>query len=210
MARNADEHEDLRPLLERLAAGDEQAADLLIERSVGRVRRLAHFMLKDSPRVRRWHETDDVAQAIALRLRRALREVRPASPRDFLNLAAKQVRRELCDLARREFGPQGQGAHHATGPAGPAAGRTDEPAGREHEAPGPGPATQAIWRDWLRHVEGAMTAEAREVFDLHYVQGLPQDEVARLLGVSPPTVKRRYREARELLHKACHRDLPRR
>src|SRR6516225_5789696 len=119
MARKGDEDEDLGPLLERLAAGDEQAADLLIERSVGRVRRLAHFMLKGSPRVRRWYETDDVAQAIALRLRRALREVRPASPLDFLNLAAAQVRREVCDLARHEYGPQGAGAHHATGPAGP-------------------------------------------------------------------------------------------
>ena len=200
MARKGDEDEDLRLLLERLAAGDEQAADLLIERSVGRVRRLAHFMLKGSPRVRRWYETDDVAQAIALRLRRALREVRPASPRDFLNLAAVQVRREVCDLARHEYGPQGAGAHQATGPAG----RPGDRPGGGDEAPGPGPATQALWRDWLQFVEGSLPAEEREVFDLHHVHGLPQAEVARLLGVSVPTVRRRYRGALLRLHEATH------
>ncbi len=81
MARDDHADEALRPLLERLAAGDESAADLLIEHSVTRMHRLAHIIMKVKfPHVRRWYETDDVFQNAALRLRRALKTVKPATP----------------------------------------------------------------------------------------------------------------------------------
>jgi RNA polymerase sigma factor (sigma-70 family) len=76
--------------------------------------------------------------------------------------------------------------------------------GVEGEALGPGPATEAQGRDFLRYVQESLSEEEREVFDLHYVQDLPQEEVARLLGVSVPTVKRRWRSARLRLHEALH------
>src|SRR3954454_17307777 len=126
MARDDHAQAELQSLLDRLGAGDESAVDRLIEHSVGRLHRLAHFMLQDFPHVRRWYETGDVAQAAALRLTRALKAVKPASPRDFLNLAANQIRRELYDLARHEYGPEGPGAHHASGPMGPAASESGE------------------------------------------------------------------------------------
>ena len=44
----------------------------------------------------------------------ALNDVKPALLRDFYRLAAVQVRRELIDLARHYYGPQGHGAHHAS------------------------------------------------------------------------------------------------
>ena len=208
MARDEHAHAELQPLLDRLAAGEASAADQLIERSVGRLHRLAHFMLGDFPHVRRWYETGDVAQAAALRLTRALQAVRPASPRDFLNLAATQIRRELYDLARHEYGPEGPGAHHASGPVGAGPDETGGQAGPEGAESGAGPATQAGWRDLLRHVQEALPAEEREVFDLLYVQELSQEEAARLLGVSVPTVKRRWRSARLRLHAATRLDLP--
>jgi hypothetical protein len=46
VARADHAQDDLQPLLDHLAAGDAAAADLLIERSVGRMRRLARFLLK--------------------------------------------------------------------------------------------------------------------------------------------------------------------
>ena len=48
--------------------------------------------------------------------------------------------------------------------------------------------------------------EVREVFDLVFYLGLEQAEVARRLGVSVPTVKRRYRDARLLLYDALGGD----
>src|SRR5262245_16401842 len=117
MARDDGKHEDLQPLLDRLAAGDETAVERLIERSLRRLQRLAHFMLEDFPKVRRWYETDDVFQAAAVRLTRALKAEKPSSPRHFISLAALQIRRELYDLARHEYGPEGPGKHHDTEPA---------------------------------------------------------------------------------------------
>jgi len=69
-----------------------------------------------------------------------------------------------------------------------------------------GPATQARWRDLLLHREGVLPAGEREVFDLLFVLELSQ-EAARQLGVSVPTVKRRWRLARLKLHDARHLDL---
>jgi len=207
MAHRDQQDDALQALLDRLAAGDESAVSGLIQHSVRRMHRLAHFMLQDFPRVRRWYETDDVFQAAVLRLVRALQDVRPASPRDFVRLAATQIRRELYDLARHEFGPEGPGAHHATPPPERGAGGTKAEQWDEHAGSAAGPATQARWRDLLLHLEGVLPAEEREVFDLLFVLELSQEEAARQLGVSVPTVKRRWRSARLKLHDARHLDL---
>lgn len=209
MAR-ADDTKELQPLLDQLAAGDASAADQLIEHSVQRLHRLARHLLKARyPHVRRWYETDDVVQAAAVRLSRALRAVRPASARDFLNLAAVQIRRELTDLARHEYGPEGPGGHHDSAAADPNADRQGEQGGRDHADPEVGPLTEVQWRDFLRHVQDALPSEEREVFDLLYVQDLGQEEAARLLGVSVPTVKRRWRSAKLLLYQVIHTETPR-
>ena len=50
-------------------------------------------------------ETGDVLQNALVRLLRAIEEVKPQTPRDFLTLATLQIRRELLDL----HGPYGPG-----------------------------------------------------------------------------------------------------
>src|ERR1700722_10007121 len=89
----------LQALLDDLASGKESAVDTLIARTMPNLDRLAHFMLADNPRVRRWYETGDVSNSAAMRLRRALLAVKPSSARAFTNLAAVEIRRELYDLA---------------------------------------------------------------------------------------------------------------
>src|SRR4051794_9631631 len=116
MAKQADHTEDLQRLLNRLAGGEQAAADDLIAHSMERLRRLARKMLRDRPDVRRWEETGDVLQNALIRLNRALKAVKPASVRDFIGLAATQIRRELIDLARHHYGPEGDAAHHITDP----------------------------------------------------------------------------------------------
>src|SRR5438105_2429510 len=100
--------------LQRLQAGDETARPQLLQVAYVRLERLARKMLRDYPRLKRWEDTGDVLQNAALRLHRALNEVKPASVVDFLRLAALNIRRELLDLTKHYFGPEGQGAHHAT------------------------------------------------------------------------------------------------
>jgi RNA polymerase sigma-70 factor (ECF subfamily) len=189
--------------IDRLRSGDATARDELLAHAVDRLTRLTRKMLRDFPRVHRWEETDDVLQNAALRLCRALEEVQPATTADFFRLAAAQIRRELLDLARRYFGPQGPGAHQAS-----VAGAGIEPSG----GPNPEDTTRdpdrlAAWTDFHREVE-ALPGEEREVFDLLFYQGLSQAEAAAALDVSERTIKRRWQAARLYLSRTLGDKMP--
>src|SRR5262245_55088375 len=107
----------LQPLLDRWNGGDQEARDELINLACKRLVRLTRKMLKGYSRLKQFEETDDVLQSALLRLFRALEATRPRTVRDFFGLAALNIRRELIDLARHYFGPQGPGANEATPPA---------------------------------------------------------------------------------------------
>src|SRR5262245_7811376 len=109
---------ELQDWLTRLRAGDATARNELVGRTCSRLERLARKMLRGFPRVRRWADTNDVLQNALVRLLRSLETVRPESPREFFALAAQQIRRELLDLARHFFGPEGPGTHHIAQVAG--------------------------------------------------------------------------------------------
>src|SRR5262249_32858685 len=104
----------LQRCLDRLRQGDAAARNDLLSSACDRLQGLTRKMLNDARGVRRWEQTDDVLQNALLRLSRALEAVTPATARDFYRLAAAQIRRELIDLARHYYGPQGAGAHHAS------------------------------------------------------------------------------------------------
>ncbi len=188
-------------LIARLQAGDAAARDALLGAAGERLRALARRMLQDYPRVRRWEETDDVLQNALLRLHRTLQEVTPPSAADFFRLAALNIRRELLDLVKRYYGPQGHGAHHATLDA--EEGGPPEPAGESSLDPG----RLAVWGEFHEQV-GRLPDEERAVFDLLWYQGLSQAEAAELLGVNERTVKRRWQSARLKLHDAMQGDVP--
>jgi RNA polymerase sigma-70 factor (ECF subfamily) len=162
-------------------------------------------MLHDDRRVRRWEDSADVLQNALLRLCRALQAVAPPTPRDFYRLAAAQVRRELIDLARHYYGPQGLGAHHAS--QAPSAGDGPTPAAYDPADATADPGRIALWTDFHRQVE-TLPAEEREVFDLLWYQGLTQVEAAAVIGVSDRTVKSRWRSARLKLFEALGGELP--
>jgi RNA polymerase sigma-70 factor (ECF subfamily) len=185
--------------LDRLRAGDESARDELLSLASDRLTRLARRMLRSYPGVQRWEQTDDVLQNAAVRLCRALKDVKPASVRSFINLAAVQIRRELIDLARHYEGPEGMGRHQArgAGPHGPG----------EVAAESDDPDRLAVWGEFHEAVE-SLSAEAREVFDLLWYQGLSQGEAAALLGVSVRVVKYRWRMARLEIHQRLGGRMP--
>jgi RNA polymerase sigma-70 factor (ECF subfamily) len=195
----------LQHWLDRMREGDGQARDRLIAHAAERLRRLARKMLRRFPALRRWEQTDDVLQNATLRLHRALAELRPESARHFYNLAAVQVRRELLDMARHHFGPQGQAAKHHTEGAGPAG---DEGGPLEREPDGTeGPDTLEGWTRFHEAVE-ALPEEEREVFNLLWYEGLDQPGAAAVLGVGLRTVKRRWQQARLLLYEALGGEPP--
>jgi RNA polymerase sigma-70 factor (ECF subfamily) len=182
--------------LERLRQGDEaaaqQARNEVIHHACQRLEGLTRRMLRHYPRLRRWEQTGDVLQNAVLRLHHCLATVRPESPAQFYGLAATQIRRELIDLARHHFGPQGAGVHHHTDRIG-RAGEHSPVANRED--PTGEPAKLAEWTEF--HEKAAQLPDAeRAVFDLLWYEGLTQGEAASVLGVTERTIKNRWRSAK--------------
>ena len=205
MADAPDSTTEIQLRLDRLRAGDESARDELLDITRARLGRLARKMLQGYPGVRRWEQTDDILQNATLRLCRALEELRPESVRDFIGLAAIQIRRELIDLARHYEGPEGLGRHHVTRvgsvDAGAAAGPPDFPVDTDD------PVRLATWTEFHHTVE-ALPDEEREVFNLLWYQGLSQSEAATLLGVTERVAKHRWRSARLKIHQMLGGRLP--
>ncbi len=190
--------------LDRLRQGDAAAHAELIAVAAERLRLLTRRMLRDYPGVHRWEQTDDVMQNAVLRLCRALEAMPLTTPRDFFRVAALQVRRELRDLARRYFGPEGLGAHHGSQAASP---DDAAPALREPSDPSRNPVHLAAWTNFHEKVE-ALPEEERDVFDLLWYQELTVAEAAKMLNLSESTVKRRWQAARRRLHDLLGGELP--
>lgn len=200
MANQQDRTENLQRVLDRLAKGDEEAINQLIEHSIERLRRLARKMLRKNLRVRRWEETDDVLQNVTQRLLRALRKVRPTDTKAYFGLAATQIRRELIDLARHHFGPEGQAAHHHTDPGKSEDGKQDA---RGLGVQADSDAGASLEEMTLLHEKvQSLPPDERDVFERIFYLDMDQADVARSLGISVPTVKRRWRSARLFLRES--------
>lgn len=194
----------IQGLLDRLAAGDGSAKEELIKHSLERLRRLARKMLHENQAVRRWNETDDVFQNALIRLNRALQTERPESTRRFVGLAATQIRRELIDLWRHHYGPQGDGAHHASD-----LGQADSQGGAnpmyDQGAAGTAPSEIASEDMERFHIAvGELPDEVREVFEKSFYLDMTQDEIAKDVGVSTKTIKRRWRDGKLQLEELLH------
>ena len=193
---------DLAECLARLQAGDDSARGQLLEICNARLRELSHRLLGRFAKVRRWDDTDDVAQNAALRLYRALADTVPDSPRGLMGLMATQIQRELIDLARKHSGPMSYAANHGTNVRRDRDGEVfmvDELADRgdvgEEEIP------IERWEQFHAAVE-ALADEQREVFKLIWYLGLDQQSAADTLGMSLRTLARRWQEARQAVGRA--------
>jgi RNA polymerase sigma-70 factor (ECF subfamily) len=195
MADPSPETVQLQRWVQRMQSGDPAASEELFRHLGVRMQQLTRRMLNRHPAIRRWTESNDVFQGAVVRLCRALRDVQPDSMRAFFALATQQIRRELIDLARHYYGPQGLGANHAS--------RSEEDNGQP--APGDAPDTRfepsglAEWCEFHEQIE-RLPEEEREVVDLLFYQGLTQAEAAALLQVNVRTVQRRWHAALLKLH----------
>jgi RNA polymerase sigma factor (sigma-70 family) len=185
-------------LLAQLAAGDDSARAKLLEICDGRLRELAHRLLGKFAKVRRWDNTDDVAQGAAMRLYRALGETVPDSPRGFMGLMATVIQRELLDLARKHAGPMSYAANHGTNVMDGTEGGMliVEEAADARELDEELPLDR--WEAFHAAVE-SLPEEHREVFKLVWYLGLDQQAAAEALETSVSTAGRRWREAREMI-----------
>ena len=183
----------LQGLIELAKTGDPRAKSLLLDHACERLLKLTRKMFRGYPGLRRWEATDDVFQNSLVRLHRALAEVDLESVRHFFNLAGVQIRRELLDLKKRHFGPEGVGVHHHTDhqPADEAGGSFSRKADE--------PEDLSMWAEFHDRV-GRLPDEQREVVTLLFYEGLTQEEASAILGISTRTLKRRWQEAKLQLH----------
>lgn len=192
MATTAPDSTATTELLRRFRAGDSAALNCLLERSTKRLRRLARRMLRCNPDVHRWVQTGDLVQNTLIRFLRALDNVEIESPAHYHNLAAQHLRWELRDLARHYRGPLGLGANHHTDSK-----KGTGIVGRSKSNDGE-PSNMAEWAEFHAAVE-QLPSEERQVFELHWYEGLRNQQIAEMLGVTERTVRRYLRSARRML-----------
>jgi RNA polymerase sigma factor (sigma-70 family) len=190
-------------LLNRLRAGDKVAAQELISASMNRLQVLSRKIMGDIPTVRRWEETDDVAQNAMLKIWKALSTVHPETPLDYFRLAAAVIRRDLIDLARHYYGPRGMGANHAnSGLMGDS--EMQSPVNLK-AADSTDPETLGRWTDFHEYVE-ALPDEERTLFDLLWYQGLSLVHATEVMQIPERTLRRRWKTARVNLYRALLHD----
>ena len=166
----------LHELVARFQAGENSALQALIRRTEERLSLFAQRMLARFPAVRAKEETDDILQNALIRLTRALRQETPPSVKEFFNLAAAQIRRELLDLARS----------HARRPT---VGLTADPPDRA------GDLTELDRWTALHEAVERLTMDRREVFSCTFYHGWTQAQIAELLGISDRQLRRLWIDA---------------
>jgi RNA polymerase sigma-70 factor (ECF subfamily) len=171
-------------------AGDspsEPIIQALLDRAVRRLHLVCATMLcRSYPRLMQPPlnlEAEDLLGAVAERLLKAMREVRPHSVRQFFGLANQHMRWELNDLARR-LDEQPPAVHL-----------------REGHVPEPASSLSGLTPDGRRMLQaiGELPEEEQEAFNLVRIQGMTQTEADRVIGVSVVTVKRRLNRSLRLL-----------
>jgi RNA polymerase sigma factor (sigma-70 family) len=185
--------------IDRYRAGERAAMDDLLRAAGSRLEKLARHMTRAFPNVRDQADSGDVLQGSLVRLLRTLQTLRPATTRDFFNLAAVHIRRELLDLARR------------------CKKRRNDVALALHDdsvcVPGaPPPVAAEAGPDfdlWVRFHEAVdeLPVEEREVVGLVFYHGWTQVKIAELFGVDERTIRRRWALACDRLRQQMG-DLP--
>ena len=171
-------------------AGDspaEPAVRALLDRAVRRLHQLcATLLYRSYPRLTQPPlnlQVDEMLGAVVERLLKALRQIRPATTRQFFALACQHMRWELNDMARRlDEQPAGVELRDESVAAPASSDSSLTPAGRRI----------------LAAIDG-LPEEEREAFDLVRIQGFSQAEAAKVLDVSTMTVNRRLNRGLQLL-----------
>jgi len=168
------------------ALGDGADGDAIIHallaRAVERLRMLCGSMLRNYNRLRQGPlnlENDEVLSVVIERLCKALKKVRPETPRQFFALANRHVRWALNDFA--EWLDRQPAIEPVSDIAAPQALSGD-----------------SLLSPELKRILDALDSlppEESEVFDLVKIQGLTHAEAAGLLQVAEKTVQRRLNRA---------------
>ena len=183
----------LQRQIDRLKLGDLAARDDLIRHAGERLQHLTRKILHDFRRVRKYEDTSDVLQNAMMRMLRRLQSAPPTTVPEFFQLAAREIRCTLIDLARHYYGPLGAGVNEQPPPEALNSNGSASPleiSDRRNE-----PSQLMDWTEFHRVVE-ALPDDERQVVDLLWYHGMTQEEAAQVLDLSLSTLKRRWMAAR--------------
>lgn len=175
-------------LLARLSSGDAAAADELLPLLYGQLREIAGRLMGDQRAEHTLQPTALVNEAW-LKLAGPARATDWESHRHFLRVAARAMRSVLVDHARA-VGTQKRGAGVVKLPLDELLVEAEE---RVHDV--------LAFDEALAQLE-QLDPELAQVVEMRFFGGLTNEEVGGALGLSTPTVERRWRTARMFLRKS--------
>jgi RNA polymerase sigma factor (TIGR02999 family) len=175
---------DITQLLSAWSAGDASAGERLLPLVYAELHAIASRYMRDEHDAATLQPTVLINEAY---LRLVGTDVPWESRRHFMAIAARTMRRVLVDHARaRKRGKRGGGRLSVT--------LDDQVSSTQND-----PIDVIAIDDALDELKALDDRKAQAV-ELHYFAGLEYDEVARMLGVSTPTVTRDLRFARSWLY----------
>jgi RNA polymerase sigma factor (sigma-70 family) len=180
----------LQNLLTRFAGGDGAAKKELIDRAHDRLILVARKLLGSFSRLRVEEETAGVLNDAYLRLHTSLDDMKPASVREFMGLAALEIRRALLDRIRKMDG-RGKAAR----PTKVSIETDNSDGGYDIPDPHGDDSRRTLVIDLLEAL-AALPEEERETVELLFFHGCTQPEAAAIVGVHEDTIKRRWSKAR--------------
>jgi len=172
--------------IRRIRAGDDQAAQELVERYEPVIRREVRLRLKD-PRLNSQFDWTDVCQSVlaSFFLRAASGQYDLEEPGQLLKLLVVMTRHKLVNQVRRHRA--GRRDYRRLEPCDPA-----ELEGRA--VPTPSPSRMVAGRELLEEFRRRLSEEERELVDLR-AQGCEWPEIAAKLGGTPQARRKQFARA---------------
>ena len=181
---NDEQMRELQQGLDRLRAGNQDAAHDVVVLALSSLHQAASALLRGGFRRLKGHDTASVFNTAWPDLIRHIKANPPQSIDELLKVTCTIIRHDLLDLLRRENFPF----------------RKALPidADVEHPSAPPGPEELAHWAEFHESVS-RLPDETRTVFEWNYYLGISQADISRWLEIHPREVSRRMAAAVEEL-----------
>jgi RNA polymerase sigma factor (sigma-70 family) len=183
---NEEQTSEIQQCLDRLHAGDQEAADEMVILALGSLHEKASAILRKQFGRLNGHETGDVFNSAWPQLVREIKARPPKSIDELLKIACRIMRNDLIDLVRRERAPFRNALPFDTSVEQPSA--------------TPSPEELERWAEFHKNVS-QLPDELRTVFEFKYYLDMTQADISRLRNIHPREVGRRYGRAVQLLTK---------
>lgn len=179
------EEQTFSDLIQRVRAGDEAAAALLVSRYEPAIRRAVRIRLTD-PRLGRVLDSMDICQSVlaSFFVRAALGQYELNTPDELLHLLTTMARHKLADQVDRE--------HAQCRDQRRVEGKSAEE--QEIAAADASPSKQVSAREMLEQVERRLSPEERQVAHLR-AQGMEWSDIAAQVGGSAEALRKRLTRA---------------